>query len=340
MKSWIMQVWLKMHKESDWPDLSICQEGEHASHVLDAAKHPSVQTIEKMCSEDFFAKHSYRYVERSVDEADDDPYASCPRVQEPKRSQSYEIELPSDEDASGYLCPVEETTGKRDSTEFRNYNENEEYNPCNTTVNAVKFKRPLNETFDTEMSLKTDQRQTTHAEIKGKKSNLEDLNRVSNTDHRDCTIRHIPAVPSSRHGKGFGICQNKADAMDDEDCAIYDKQRANIPPAFGPPQQSTDTERGQSAPFKRRQTVRKKKVTTIHSKKQARLETENKENFYENSTARYQDVWEMEHVYENSGTDIKTEQACDEGQNLSPQEHGGVTTRNRGHDVGDERDNH
>lgn len=40
-----------------------------------------------------------------------------------------------------------------------------------------------------------------------------------------------------------------------------------------------------------------------------------------------------------AGTEKKTEQACDEGQNLSPQEHGGMTTHNRGHDVGDaERD--
>ena len=76
MKSWIMQLWLKNHDESEWPDLSICQTND-ACHVLDAAKHPSRQNMERMCSEDFFAKHNYRYVEKSVVEEHDDNYASC-----------------------------------------------------------------------------------------------------------------------------------------------------------------------------------------------------------------------------------------------------------------------
>lgn len=285
MQSWIMQVWLKTHEEKDWPDLSICQEGEHVTHVLDAEKHPSVQSIEKMCSEDFFAKHGYRYVDRSVDEADDEPYASCRQVPDPKRSPSHESKLPSVEDASGYLCPLEETISKRDGTELQNYNENEEHNPSNTTVNYIMFKSPLNETFDDEMSSETDQRQTTYAEIKVKNFNLGEPNRASNTDHRDCTIRDKPAVPNSRHGKGLGIGQNKEDAMGEEDCTIYEEPH---------------TERGQPSPFKRKQTIRRKKATGINSNKQAKLETENKENIYENSTARFQDVSEMEHVYENS----------------------------------------
>ena len=61
MKSWMMQLWLKNHRESEWPHLSISQDG---AHVLNEDRHPSKQDIEKMCSEDYFASHTYRYYSR------------------------------------------------------------------------------------------------------------------------------------------------------------------------------------------------------------------------------------------------------------------------------------
>ena len=72
MKSWIMKLWLRTHNEDEWPDLSVSQETD-APHVLDEDSHPSEVNIERMCSEEFFAQHRYKYVERS------DVY--CPKEQ-------------------------------------------------------------------------------------------------------------------------------------------------------------------------------------------------------------------------------------------------------------------
>lgn len=74
MKSWMMQLWLQNHSESDWPDLSISQDG---AHVLNEGRHPSKQDIERMCSEDYFAKHNYRYNSIRLSEKDKTLYSSA-----------------------------------------------------------------------------------------------------------------------------------------------------------------------------------------------------------------------------------------------------------------------
>ena len=73
MKSWMMQLWLQNHSESEWPDLSISQGG---AHVLNEGRHPSKQDIERMCSEDYFAKHNYRYNNSRLSEKDKTLYSS------------------------------------------------------------------------------------------------------------------------------------------------------------------------------------------------------------------------------------------------------------------------
>ena len=73
MKSWMMQLWLQNHSESEWPDLSISQDG---AHVLNEGRHPSKQDIERMCSEDYFAKHNYRYNSSRLSEKDKTLYSS------------------------------------------------------------------------------------------------------------------------------------------------------------------------------------------------------------------------------------------------------------------------
>lgn len=62
MNSWIMQLWLQIHDKSKWPDLRVSQ-SEDAFHVIDTPLHPPKDDIVAMCSEDFFAKHSYEYEE-------------------------------------------------------------------------------------------------------------------------------------------------------------------------------------------------------------------------------------------------------------------------------------
>ena len=66
-----MQLWLKNHDESEWLDLSTCQPND-TCHVLDSAKHPSRQNIERMCFEDFFARHTYSYLDMSFVEGYDE----------------------------------------------------------------------------------------------------------------------------------------------------------------------------------------------------------------------------------------------------------------------------
>ena len=66
MNSWIMRRWLKTHKEEEYPDLSITQEND-AIHVLPESRHPSEESIVRMCSPDFFSQHKYKYVERPID---------------------------------------------------------------------------------------------------------------------------------------------------------------------------------------------------------------------------------------------------------------------------------
>ncbi|KAJ7356110.1 ptk6 protein tyrosine kinase [Desmophyllum pertusum] len=66
MKSWIMTLWLRNQHKSEWPDLSISQT-EGACHVTDAEQHPKKEVVEKMCSEEFFGKHNYKYIDITSD---------------------------------------------------------------------------------------------------------------------------------------------------------------------------------------------------------------------------------------------------------------------------------
>ena len=98
MKSWMMKCWLQKHSESEWPDLNVCQK-EDSSHVLHEMFHPSPKNIEKMCSDEYFDKHTYIY-DKKVNEyfGEDESlytYARC------------EVAANSLEDTSGYLCPKE-----------------------------------------------------------------------------------------------------------------------------------------------------------------------------------------------------------------------------------------
>ena len=142
MKSWIMKLWLTKHDESEWPDLSICQP-QDACHVTDSEHHPSKEVIEKMCSEDFFAKHEYKYVASTFGIAGDDD--NCPKVggmsdktvhldgsseyQTPytveenrKLVTMLEAQKIPDDNESGYLCPV--TIKPEDLSSVENSQEN------------------------------------------------------------------------------------------------------------------------------------------------------------------------------------------------------------------------
>ena len=137
MKSWLMTFWLANHDKSEWPDLSICQ-SEDACHVTDTRTHPSKDVIEKMCSDEFFAKHKYKYVEETFGATggEEYDYYYCPRIliegrnsdanenldQSPMYLDAYSSHMPvekdqtslevkqvpkkPDDNEAGYLCPV------------------------------------------------------------------------------------------------------------------------------------------------------------------------------------------------------------------------------------------
>ncbi|XP_068725930.1 uncharacterized protein [Montipora capricornis] len=103
MKAWIMQLWLKTHNEGESPDLSVSQETD-APHVLGEDSHPSERNIERMCSEEFFAQHRYKYVERS------DAYGPKERSEKsvnssdsPPTEQTRQVD---EAKVSDYSCPV------------------------------------------------------------------------------------------------------------------------------------------------------------------------------------------------------------------------------------------
>ena len=146
MKSWIMKLWLTKHDESKWPDLSICQP-QDACHVTDLEQHPSKEVIEKMCSDDFFVKHEYKYVSRTFGIAGDDDncpkagrtsdknvhldnssdyetaYATCNLVEENRKLVTmHEAQKAPDDNESVYLCP--DTLKPEDLSSVENSHEN------------------------------------------------------------------------------------------------------------------------------------------------------------------------------------------------------------------------
>ena len=110
-----MRRWLKTHKEEEYPDLSITQEND-AFHVLPESRHPSEESIMRMCSPDFFSQHKYKYVERPTDfgleesfEESGNPPESPP-YDEPVRDNSQDCVakgVSSNEDL-GYACLLNE----------------------------------------------------------------------------------------------------------------------------------------------------------------------------------------------------------------------------------------
>ena len=62
MLSWVMTRWLNKHERSEWPVLPVSQPDD-AIHVTNIEEHPSREDIEKMCSQGFFTRHKYLYVD-------------------------------------------------------------------------------------------------------------------------------------------------------------------------------------------------------------------------------------------------------------------------------------
>lgn len=193
MKSWIMTFWLANHDKSEWPDLTICQT-EDACHVTDTKNHPSKDVIEKMCSDEFYAKHKYKYVDVSsvtVKDDEDYDYSDCLKVGNSETNESLDISSeyqaaysspnpverddkfmgmnqepkePHDND-SGYLCPVAIEVGQR--------SDNEDHSPNQDTTEGFGSKRSHTEICQAEAVSRTPHETTYSQETKIKKRVVE-----------------------------------------------------------------------------------------------------------------------------------------------------------------------
>jgi len=102
-----MELWKEKHDESEWPDCSIRQ-SEDTCHAWNKEERPSKEDIEKMCSDDFFGEHRYRYY-RYVKTGDVKNNPSCSSGGNLEGDESFYTY----EDLSHYSCPVEKEAGER-----------------------------------------------------------------------------------------------------------------------------------------------------------------------------------------------------------------------------------
>ena len=251
MESWLMQLWLRNHDESVWPDLSICQPSD-ACHVLDAAKHPSKKNIEQMCSDDFFAEHRYRY-----DDAGDEEFvASCSTAENLDKSV-YSSPYSRRKEISGYSRTADKKTNGDGTCK-----ENKAYTAFYTSDDPAGYKRHHSEICQNDHS-STITYETVYSHVKKKKCIVDHHNAdpgVSSPDEddhpkydkptgcicipEDCThlaechdiankpnpddntVYDKPATNISTDCSQHGEHKNKAHTLDQGDCSTYDKPRS------------------------------------------------------------------------------------------------------------------
>lgn len=222
MTSWIMSSWLESHDESEWPDLTICQT-EDACHVTDMKNHPSKEVIEKMCSDEFFTKHKYKYVDVpsvTVWDDEDDDYSCCPKVGNSEAnerlhlSSDYEVVYisphPVERDhklmtinqeprepvsnESGYLSPAAMEAEQRSETEHHSSNQG--------LTKGFGSKRSHTEIYQAEAVSRTAQEATYSEVTKIKKRVVEYSNTAFSSDQegtsRDEDAESIPNYDKPR----------------------------------------------------------------------------------------------------------------------------------------------
>ena len=250
MKSWIMKSWLESHDESKWPDLTICQTVD-ACHVTDMKSHPSKEAIEKMCSDEFFTKHKYKYVDVpsvTVRDDEDDDYSCSPKRRNPEayevldKSPDYVIapnamerdhssiainQEPKEPDGneSGYLCPVAMEAGQRSDTGHHFSNQG--------TMEGFGGKRSHTEICQAEVVSRTPH-ETTYSQVtKIKKRVVEYSNAVFNFDQDEASwdenTESIPNYDTPRAAYENALYMpHQGHTSQDEGTGFIPKQKACI----------------------------------------------------------------------------------------------------------------
>ena len=107
-----MRRWLEAHNKEEYPDLSITQEDD-AFQVLPESRHPSEESIKRMCSPVVYSHYKNRFIERPMDfepKESFEKFGNPPPYQEPVLTPSQPCVanvVNSTEDlVSGYALPV------------------------------------------------------------------------------------------------------------------------------------------------------------------------------------------------------------------------------------------
>ena len=196
MNSWIMKQWLKTHNKEEYPDLSITQ-GNDAFHVLEESCHPPEESIERMCSPEFFSKHTYKYVESPMNIKLDQTFEDCgnplasPLYEEPvlRHSQACagKIVARNEDIALDYAYPVnEEGYENKRSPPFSIHNKNQTTIPMGTEHQCPRENRGNQVDMTEKSETESNQSKTESQEQEGDEEDIDGANaQSSDLEHNE-----------------------------------------------------------------------------------------------------------------------------------------------------------
>ena len=205
MNSWIMKQWLKTHNKEEYPDLSITQ-GNDAFHVLEESCHPPEESIERMCSPEFFSKHKYKYVESPMNIKLDQTFEDCgnplasPLYEEPvlRHSQACagKIVARNEDIALDYAYPMnEEGYQNKRSPPFSIHNKNQTSIPMGTEHQCPRENRGNQVDMTEKSETESNQSKTELQEQEGDEEDIDGANaQSSDLEHNENVI--LEEVPN------------------------------------------------------------------------------------------------------------------------------------------------
>ena len=204
MNSWIMKQWLKTHNKEEYPDLSITQ-GNDAFHVLEESCHPPEESIERMCSPEFFSKHKYKYVESPMNIKLDQTFEDCgnslasPLYEEPvlRHSQACvgKIVARNKDIALDYAYPMnEEGYESKRSPPFSIHNKNQTSIPMGTEHQCPRENRGNQVDMTEKSETESNQSKTESQEQEGDEEYIDGANaQSSDLEHNEnATLEEAP----------------------------------------------------------------------------------------------------------------------------------------------------
>ena len=212
MNSWIMKQWLKTHNKEEYPDLSITQ-GNDAFHVLEESCHPPEESIERMCSPEFFSKHKYKYVESPMNIKLDQTFEDCgnslasPLYEEPvlRHSQACvgKIVARNKDIALDYAYPMnEEGYESKRSPPFSIHNKNQTSIPMGTEHQCPRENRGNQVDMTEKSETESNQSKTESQEQEGDEEYIDGANaQSSDLEHNENATLEEPPKQDQKAAK-------------------------------------------------------------------------------------------------------------------------------------------